>query len=488
MVPRETGQLKEAKKEACGVFGVRSFCGQDVSKMIYNGLLMLQHRGQESTGISTLGEKQIHLRKSMGLVSSSFSEKSLNRLRGAVGMGHVRYSTAGGCTLCDSQPFKIDSPKKGMVFAHNGNIVNYMEMRSELSSRGREMESSGDSVMILHKIADELQKTKDIEKAMYGYMQAAEGSYSAGLFTGEGDLIAFRDPHGFRPFCFGKDRDAAIFSSESVALNINGIDDSHDICPGEMLFFHTDGSIERKQVMKPDPSHCMFEYVYFSRPDSIIEGRSVYDVRVELGKSLAKTYGSDADVIVPVPDTSRSASAGISKETGIPVAEGLMKNRYVHRTFIMPEQRTRSLLVGMKLNPVKSVLKDKHVILVDDSVVRGTTMMKIVDMIKRAGARKIDLWITCPPIRSPCFYGIDIATHHELIAFNHSIEDIRKMFKVDSLCYQPLDGLVKSIGLGNDICKACLTGEYPTCMAQKLADGMKKQKVLSHKRYYEIKA
>jgi amidophosphoribosyltransferase len=454
--------------------------------MIYNGLLMLQHRGQESSGISTLDGIQIHMRKSMGLVSSSFSEKSLKRLRGPMGIGHVRYSTAGSSTIGNSQPFKIDSPKKGMVFAHNGNIVNYMSMRNDLSKGGREFKTTCDSEMILHKIADELAKTKDIEKAMHSCMQAAEGSYSAGLFTGEGDLIAFRDPKGFRPFCFGKTQDASIFTSESVALNINGIDEPHDIKPGEMVIFHDDGGVERKQVMKGERKHCMFEYVYFSRPDSVIEGKSVYDVRVELGKNLAKTYASNADVIVPVPDTSRSAAAGISKETGIPVAEGLMKNRYVHRTFIMPEQRTRSLLVDMKLNPVKSVLKGKNIILVDDSIVRGTTMTKIISMIKKAGARNVDLWITCPPIISPCFYGIDIATHHELIAFNHSVEEIGRIFKVDKLCYQTLEGLTDSIGMGDNICKACLTGEYPTCMAQKLADGMKKQKRLVHKRYYEM--
>lgn len=474
------------KKEACGVFGIRSFNGQEVSKMIYNGLLMLQHRGQESTGISTLSERQIHLKKSMGLVSSSFSEKTLNRLKGVMGIGHVRYSTAGSLTITDTQPFKIDYPKRGIVFAHNGNIVNYVDIRNDLSRSGIDFKSTCDSEIILQKIADELIKTRDIEKAMYNYMQTAEGSYSAGLFTGEGELIAFRDPCGFRPFCFGKNQETAIFTSESVALNINGIDNSHDIKPGEMIIFHDNGNIERKQIMKSERKHCMFEYVYFSRPDSVIEGKSVYDVRTELGRNLAKTYASEADVVVPVPDTSRSSAAGISKETGIPVAEGLMKNRYVHRTFIMPEQRTRSLLVGMKLNPVKSVLKDKHIILVDDSIVRGTTMMKIVDMIKRAGAKKIDLWVTCPPIVSPCFYGIDIATHHELIAFNHKIEEMEKMFKVDNLCYQNLDGLVNSIGLGNNICKACLTGEYPTCMAQKLADRMKTQKSLSHKRYYEM--
>jgi amidophosphoribosyltransferase len=253
-----------------------------------------------------------------------------------------------------------------------------------------------------------------------------------------------------------------------------------------MIIFDESGKTERKQIKKPERKHCMFEYVYFSRPDSVIEGKYVYDVRLELGKNLAKTYSSKADVIIPVPDTSRSAAEGISRETGLPVAEGLMKNRYVHRTFIMPEQRTRSLSVGMKLNPLRSVLKDKHIILVDDSIVRGTTMKKIVDMVKKAGAKKIDLWVTCPPVVSPCFYGIDIATHGELIAANHSIPEIEKKLKVDKLCYQTVDGLMKSIGLGENICKACLTGKYPTCLAQKLADKMKTQKTLKHERYYEI--
>jgi amidophosphoribosyltransferase len=475
------------KKEACGVFGIRSLGGQEVSKHIYNGLLMLQHRGQEAAGISTLGERQIHLKKSMGLVSSSFSERSLKQLKGTMGIGHVRYSTAGSSTINNTQPFKVDSPKKGMLLSHNGNIVNYVDMRNKLSDKGTVLKSNCDSEIILHNIVKELEKTMDIEKAMYNYMKTAEGSYSAGMLTGEGDLIAFRDPNGFRPLCYGVNSENAMFASESVAMNINGIDEVHDVKPGEMLFFHADGKVESKQIMKPDSKHCMFEYVYFSRPDSVIEGKSVYDVRVELGRNLAKTYAGDADVIVPVPDTSRSAAAGISKETGIPVAEGLMKNRYVHRTFIMPEQRTRSMLVDMKLNPVRSVLKDKHIILVDDSVVRGTTMMKIVDMIKRAGAKKIDLWVTCPPIVSPCFYGIDIATHQELIAFKHDTEEIGKIFRVDKLCYQTIGGLVDSIGLGKNICSACLTGDYPTCKAQSLADRMKKQKNLGHTRYYEMK-
>jgi amidophosphoribosyltransferase len=475
-----------SKKEACGVFGIRALDGRDVSKMIFNGLITLQHRGQEASGISTLNENHIHLRKSLGLVNASYSEKTLGNLKGSMGIGHVRYSTVGSSTITDAQPFKRDYPRKGLVVAHNGNLVNYIDMRNILMKEGRNFESTCDAEIIANKLADELVKTKDIEKSIYNYMEAAEGSYSAGMFTGERELIAFRDPNGIRPFSFGVNDKLAIFASESVALNINGIDETHDVKPGEMVLFGEDGKIERKVLMKGERKHCMFEYVYFSRPDSVIEGKWVYDVRIELGRSLAKTYSSEADVIVPIPDTSRSAAEGIARETGIHVAEGLMKNRYIYRTFIMPEQRTRALSVDMKLNPVKSVLKDKHVLLVDDSIVRGTTTRKIAEMVRKAGAKKIDLWITCPPVVSPCFYGIDIATHNELIAFKHKVEEIQKITNVDRLCYQTIDGLVKSIGLGENICKACLTGEYPTCMAQKIADRMKTQKNLEQKRYYEI--
>lgn len=474
------------KKEACGVFGIRSFGDQNVSRMIYNGLISLQHRGQEACGIATLNEHNIHVRKALGLVSNSYSEKTLSELEGKIGIGHVRYSTVGTSTISDAQPFKIGYPRKGIVLAHNGNLVNYVEMRNDLLKNGRNLESTCDAEIIVHKVADELIRTKDIERAIYNYMEAAEGSYSTGMFTGERELIAFRDPNGIRPFCFGVNGEKAMLASESVAININGIEETHDVKPGEMVIFHEDGRTEHTQIMKGERRHCMFEYVYFSRPDSTIEGRSVYDARIELGRNMAKTFETDADIIVPVPDTSRSAAEGIARETGIHVAEGLMKNRYVHRTFIMPEQQTRSLSVEMKLNPIRSVLKDKHIILVDDSIVRGTTMEKIVSMIRKAGVKKIDLWVTCPPVTSPCFYGVDIATHNELIAANHTVPEIEKKLKVDRLCYQTMDGLVKAIDLGENICRACLTGEYPTCKAQKMAEKMKMQRSLTNKRYYEM--
>ncbi|MCK5023705.1 MAG: amidophosphoribosyltransferase, partial [Candidatus Aenigmarchaeota archaeon] len=414
------------KKEECGVFGARSFNGEDISVTIYNALLSLQHRGQEATGISTLNDKEIQVKKSLGLVSSSFSPNTLRDLKGGMGIGHVRYSTVGTCTVKDAQPFRLHYPKKGVVLAHNGNLVNYVKLRNDLSGNGRHFTSTCDAEIIAHKLAEGIVQTKDIEKAIYQSMEDMEGAYSAGFFTGEKDLIIFRDPYGIRPFCYGKNSDKVMFSSESVALNMNDVYDVHDVKPGEMIIFHEDGKIEKRQVMKGQRKHCMFEYVYFSRPDSVIEGKSVYDVRIELGKNMARGNKVEGDIIVPVPDTSRSAAEGMSRECGIPVAEGLMKNRYVHRTFITPEQSTRSNMVSMKLNPVISVLKDKHVILVDDSIVRGTTMKKIVNMVRKAGAKRVDLYITCPPIISPCFYGVDIATHGELIAHHHDVEGIRK--------------------------------------------------------------
>jgi amidophosphoribosyltransferase len=278
-----------------------------------------------------------------------------------------------------------------------------------------------------------------------------------------------------------------MFASESVAMDINGISNVKDVEPGEMLTIHEDGSMERKRLVTGKrKAHCMFEYVYFSRVDSMMGGKSVYDVRVKLGENLAKTYQSDADIIIPVPDTARAAARGISEKSGIPLAEGLIKNTYIHRTFIMPEQRMRDVSVGMKLNPIRSVLKDKHVILVDDSIVRGTTSRGLIEMVKRAGAKKVDMWVTCPPIISPCFYGIDISSHAELIAANNSVPEMEKMIGVEKLCYQTIEGLVNALGFRkSELCLACLTGEYPTPLAQKLSDKLKTQKTLG-KRYWEI--
>jgi len=475
------------KKESCGVFGTVCQDENLTSDIIYNGLVSLQHRGQESGGISVLSDSNIKLKKFMGLIVDNMPKSVLAKMKGNVGIGHVRYTTVGHSTLKDAQPFKLSYPKHGLVLSHNGNIVNYMDLKKELSQNGRLLTSGCDAEILVNVLAEELIKSKDFEDSVLGLMERVEGSYCTTFFTGEGDLIAFRDPIGFRPFCYGKTDGIRAFASESVALETNKIELTSDVKPGQMIIANPDGILKKKQIFScKNVSHCMFEYVYFSRPDSVLDGKSVYDVRVRLGKNLAKTYAADADVIVPVPDTSRPAAEGISRETGIPVAEGLIKNRYIGRTFIMPTQTMRDNAINVKLNPIKSVLKDKKIILVDDSIVRGTTSKKIVKLVKSAGPKKIDVWITCPPIISPCFYGIDIATHGELIAANNKVPEIEKIISADNLCYQTIDGLVDSIGFDRcKLCMACLTGQYPTTMAQKIADKMKTQTSFKRIRYWE---
>jgi amidophosphoribosyltransferase len=475
------------KKESCGVFGIFSSNENETSKMIYKGLLAVQHRGQDANGIAVLDGSKLRLKKFMGLVADTITPSLLSQMKGKVGIGHVRYPTVGTSTVKDAQPFQTNYPKKGIVLAHNGNLVNYVGLRKELADHKRNLISTCDAEIYMHVLAEEMSKSKDIEDAVLGLMERVEGSYSVACFTMDGEMIFFRDPFGFRPFCYGENKDTKIFTSESVALESNGIELKDDVKAGELIICDKHGKLEKRQVVScKNTAHCMFEYVYFSRPDSILDGKCVYDVRVRLGENLAKTYSSDADVIIPVPDTSRSAAEGISRITGIPVAEGLIKNRYIGRTFIMPSQQMRDETVYAKLNPIRSVLKDKHIILVDDSIVRGTTCKKIVNMIKKAGAKKVDLWITCPPIVSPCFYGIDISTHGELIAFNNKVPEIEKIIGADNLCYQKRDCLIDAIGHKScDLCMACLTGEYRTPTAQNIADKMKNQTSLKKVRYWE---
>ncbi|MDI6826450.1 MAG: amidophosphoribosyltransferase [Candidatus Aenigmarchaeota archaeon] len=475
------------KKESCGVFGVFSSDEDQTSNIIYNGLLSLQHRGQEANGIAILNGSEICLKKFTGLVTDTLSPLLLSKMKGNTGIGHVRYSTVGKSRLTDAQPFQVNYPKHGIVLAHNGNLVNYMDLRKELIDSGRNLISTSDAEILINILSEELAESKDIEDAVLGLMERVEGAYSITSFTGDGELIVFRDPYGFKPLCYGGNDNMRAFASESVALEVNKARLKSDVKPGQLIITDKNGKSEKRQVVScKNAAHCMFEYVYFSRPDSILDGKCVYDVRVKLGENLAKTYSSDADVIVPVPDTSRPAAEGISRVTGIPVAEGLIKNRYIFRTFIMPSQKMRDQATNLKLNPIKSVLKDKRVILVDDSIVRGTTSNKIVKLVKSAGPKSVDVWITCPPIISPCFYGIDIATHGELIAANNTVPEIEKIIGADNLCYQKKDCLIDAIGhKRSDLCMACLTGEYPTPLAQKIADRMKNQTSLKRIRYWE---
>jgi amidophosphoribosyltransferase len=471
-------------REQCGVVGAISKNG-DVIHNIWLGLLALQHRGQEACGIYTFDKNQFHHRKQLGLVGD-FDD--FGNLRGSIGIGHVRYSTVGQPaneeTLREphkleefAQPYFSDRPKGGMAFCHNGNLVNFPEICHELRSNGTFLSATCDAEVMLKTLANELSDGGDVEKAVRNCVAKFEGAYSALMLTGESELIAFRDPEGFRPFCFGESNGLFMMASETVALDINGIHDYSNVNPGELIVAGADKLLSRKQLkLQNNHARCMFEYVYFSRPDSMIDGKVVYQARVKLGRNLARTYKSHADVIVPVPDTARPAAEGISLETGIPVFEGLIKNRYVGRTFIMPHQERRDNAVRLKLNAVRTVVEGKNVLLVDDSIVRGTTMKKIVNLLKEAGANRVEVWVTCPPIRSPCFYGIDMPTHSELIASTKSVEEIRQTVGADELCYQTVDGLVDAIGFPKqETCLACLTGIYPTPMAQSIADEMRTQ-------------
>ncbi len=472
-----------SKKEACGVVGVYDR-EKDVAERIFYGLMALQHRGQESAGVAlTRGDGNIYLKKGMGLVGEAFSLAELSMLAGRFGIGHVRYSTVGKSSLTDAQPFNLDS----VALAYNGNVVNYKELRENLRRKGVYFTSTSDAEILLNILLREQRETGDFFDALAELTKVVEGAYSAVCLTGEGEILVFRDPIGFKPLCYGNVDGSVIVASESVAIDTCGGKLISDVKPGEALLISDSGVEKKCFTCSKQKAHCMFAYVYFSRPDSVIEGKSVYEVRLKLGVNLAKTYENDADVIVPVPDTSRPAAEGIARSTGLPVAEGLIKNRYIHRTFIMPSQNLRENAVKLKLNPLKSVLKDQRVILVDDSIVRGTTIKNIVQMIRKAGAKEVHVRITCPPIISPCFYGIDIATHRELIASKKSVEEIRKMIGADSLGYQTIKGLIEAIGLGEEnLCLACLTGEYPTPYAQKLAEEMKKKPPIQGNRYIEL--
>jgi amidophosphoribosyltransferase len=424
--------------------------------------------------------------------------EKFDNLKGSVGIGHVRYSTVGQPateeTASDetkieafAQPYFSDRLKGGVVLCHNGNLVNFPTLCTDLQSEGTCLTATCDAEVILKILVEELSRDPSIERAVHTCMRKFEGSYSVVAITGAGEVIGFRDPHGFRPLCFGENSDLLLFASESAALDVNGIHEVSDVKPGELVILQKGEKPVRKQIVTQQAqAHCMFEFVYFSRPDSIIDQRDVYSVRIALGRNLARTYKTHADVIVPVPDTARPAAEGISRETGIPVLEGLIKNRYVGRTFIMPRQEGRDNAVRLKLNAVRTVVHQKNVLLVDDSIVRGTTMRKIVNLLKDAGAARVEVWITCPPIKSPCFYGIDMTSYMELVASNSSVEEIRRAVGADELCYQTIDGLLDAIGFTrSETCLACLTGQYPTPLAQKLADEMRGKEMSGQIRYWE---
>jgi amidophosphoribosyltransferase len=445
-------------KDECGVFGI--FGNPEAANLTYLGLYALQHRGQESAGIVTSDGTRMRVSRAMGHVADAFDEAALAALPGHLAIGHTRYSTAGESRLVNAQPFLIDCAHGEIAVAHNGNLVNARELRDELVRGGSIFQTSSDTEVLLHLYARA--KAYSVEDALIESIAQIRGAFSLALLTKD-RLIATRDPHGFRPLALGQLGDAWIVCSETCALDLIGATYVRDVEPGEVVVIGA-GGLRSIKAFPPAArlSQCVFEHVYFARPDSYVFGRSVNDVRTELGRVLATEAPANADVVVPIPDSGVCAATGFAEEAKLPLRMGLIRNHYVGRTFIQPQQSIRHFGVKVKLNPVRSILEGKSVVLVDDSLVRGTTSRKIVKMVKAAGAREVHLRISCPPTISPCFYGVDTPSRAELIGASHTVDEIRKYVGADTLGYLSLDGLRTAVGSGQQsYCTSCYTGVYP---------------------------
>src|SRR6476660_1276887 len=444
-------------KDECGVFGI--FGHPEAANLTYLGLYALQHRGQESAGIVTADGERMRLSRAMGHVADAFDERALEALPGHLAIGHTRYSTAGESRLQNAQPILIDCAHGQIAVAHNGNLVNARELRDQLVRDGSIFQTSSDTEVILHLYARS--REASIEDALIESISQVSGAYSFVLVTKD-RLIAARDPHGFRPLALGRLDDAYIVCSETCALDLIGATYLRDVEPGEVLVI-SDGGLRSLKPFPPAPlAHCVFEHVYFARPDSYVFGQSVNEVRTNLGRILAREQSVSADVVVPVPDSGVCAAMGFAEESGVPLRMGLIRNHYVGRTFIQPQQSIRHFGVKVKLNPVRSVLDGRRVILVDDSIVRGTTSRKIVRMVKAAGAKEVHVRISCPPTISPCFYGVDTPRKSELIGATHTLEEIREFLEADSVAYLSLDGMLSAVSSErSSYCTSCYTGIYP---------------------------
>jgi amidophosphoribosyltransferase len=444
-------------KDECGVFGI--FGHPEAANLAYLGLYALQHRGQESAGIAAADGEKMRVSRAMGQVADAFNEATLEKLPGHIAIGHTRYSTAGDSNLENAQPFLIDCAHGQIAVAHNGNLVNAGELRDELVRSGSIFQTSSDTEVVLHLYARS--RAPSVEEALVDSISQVRGAYSLALLT-RNRLIAARDPHGFRPLALGRLGEAWIVCSETCALDLIGATYVREVEPGELLII-SDGGLRSIKPFPAQPlAHCVFEHVYFARPDSYVFGTSVNEVRTNLGRSLAREAPAAADVVVPIPDSGVCAAIGYAEEAGLPMKMGLIRNHYIGRTFIQPQQSIRHFSVKVKLNPVRSILEGKRVVLLDDSIVRGTTSRKIVKLVKAAGASEVHLRISCPPTVSPCFYGVDTPSRAELIAATHTVEDIRKYVEADSLAYLSLDGLRRAVGeQPNSYCTSCYTGVYP---------------------------
>lgn len=454
-------------REECGIFGIYNH--PDAAKLTYFGLYALQHRGQESAGIVTSvgGNCKVREHKGMGLVHDVFNETILSQLPGNVAVGHVRYSTTGSSLIKNAQPFVVCHKGKSVALAHNGNLINARSIRSMLENEGSIFQSTMDSEVILHLIARSAHK--GIEEAVVDALGAVKGAFSVLILT-ENKIIGARDPNGFRPLCLGKLNDAYVLASETCALDLIEAQHMRDVEPGEIVIIDENGLRSLKPFKPVRHSMCIFELIYFARPDSNIFGTNVYMTRKRMGEILAREANVQGDFVMPFPDSGNYAAVGVSHASNIPFELGVIRNHYVGRTFIQPSQSMRDFSVRVKLNPVQCLLKDKRVVIVEDSIIRGTTSRTRIRAIKEAGAREVHMLVSCPPHRFPCFYGIDFSNLGELIASRFSVEEIRRYLGLNSLHYLSLEGLLKSMGNGEDrFCLACFDGKYPVPLEEEFS-------------------
>ncbi|MBK90510.1 MAG: amidophosphoribosyltransferase [Chloroflexi bacterium] len=450
----------ESLNEECGVFGIYD-PNESVAESIYLGLFALQHRGQESAGIATSDETKFYTKKDTGLIANVFNDFDVKELKGGIGIGHTRYSTTGSDSKQNAQPLIVQGINGELALGHNGNIVNSEELKDKyLSEFDIDYITTADTEVIAYMYVNSVGKDW-FEKSNY-CMRYIKGAFSLVMMTKD-ELIGVRDPLGIRPLCLGKKNDSWILSSESSALSHIGAEFVREIDNGETIVINKSGIKSSKyNSSSKDHKMCIFEQIYFSRPDSVIDGQLTYESRIKMGKSLAKEHAVDADIVVGVPDSAIPAAIGYSNESKIPYTEGLIRNRYVGRTFISPNQKLRELGVKTKFNVLNEVVKNKRVVLIDDSIVRGTTTSRVIEMIKDAGAKEIHMRVSSPPITSPCFFGVDMATSSELIANQFNVEEIRKIIGADTLGFLSIDALEKSVNSKKgDYCKACFTGNYP---------------------------
>ena len=451
------GQIERALREECGVFGI--FGHDEAAQITYLGLYALQHRGQESAGIVVSDGKQLTGHRGMGLVPDVFQGEQLEKLNGTIGIGHVRYSTTGSSEIKNAQPFQVEYSRGSLAVAHNGNLVNTRELRNRLEQAGSIFQSTMDSEIIVHLIAKSQGTT--FEDALIDSVLKLKGAYSLVLLT-QTQMIGVRDPSGFRPLCLGKLNGSYVLASETCALDLIQAEYIREVEAGEVIIIDEQGLRSIKPFPPTNPSLCIFEFIYFARPDSCVFGESVYQTRKRLGRELALESPVACDLVIPMPDSGNCAGLGFAEASGIPFEMGITRNHYVGRTFIQPSQIGRDLGVKVKLNPVKEVIKNKRIVVIEDSIVRGTTSKIRMDNLREAGATEVHMRVSCPPHRYPCYYGIDFPTREELIASSHSIEEIGEYIGVDSLGYLSLEGMIKAMPFPKEtFCLSCFDGQYP---------------------------